>query len=601
TATGRAEHRGPGERAGGPRQLPRWVPRAALPLALVLWLLSLRGVQLGRMGDLGLLQVLPALYWAGIVVLTLGFAAALRDPGTGRGWPAGYVLGLIAMIHATPSLLYPQLRYAWAWKHIAVLDEMMRHNGTVPHAQELDIYNQWPGFFQLNALVLRATGLHSALGYAVWTPVIVNVLLLGPLLLLYRSVTQDRRLVWGGVWIFYSASWIGQDYFSPQAFAFLLYVTIMAVLVRRLQAVRAAGGAHGLRAPGREPDPAVAGWRPSRLALLLVLEAAIVSSHQLTPLMLISALLVLWLPRRNRRTVLPLLLGAVGMTLLWNATVARPFVSANLGGFVKALAAPDSNALAGLAGLGSASSGQVLLAWVDRGMSATLFALALAGFVRRPWVRRTGLPLLVIAPLPVLAANSYGGEMLFRAYLFALPATAFLAAALLLQPGSRPRLRAVAALGVLFGLLGGLFFGYYGKEDMNHFTTGEVTAGRYLAEHASTGALIISVTSDLPGLDLNYENHDRLVFTQSSLTFQHLVVSDPQAALDRADNGFGPAAYLILTRAQAADVDLTGIMPAGTVANVQAAADSSPRLTRIYQSPDAVIYKFLPAHTGDTR
>ena len=53
--------------------------RAALPLALLLWLLSLRGVDLGRMGDLGLLQVLPVLYWVAVALLAAGFALAVAD------------------------------------------------------------------------------------------------------------------------------------------------------------------------------------------------------------------------------------------------------------------------------------------------------------------------------------------------------------------------------------------------------------------------------------------------------------------------------------------------------------------------------------------
>lgn len=157
------------------------------------------------------------------------------------------MLALIAFIHATPTLLYPTLRYAWAWKHVMVVDAMLRHDGPVPHAGDLDIYNQWPGFFQLNALLLRATGLHSALGYAAWYPVIANVALLGALLLLFRAVTQDRRLVWGGIWIYFSVSWVGQDYFSPQAFTYLLFLGVLILVLRRLAAARA------LRAPDGVP------------------------------------------------------------------------------------------------------------------------------------------------------------------------------------------------------------------------------------------------------------------------------------------------------------------------------------------------------------
>lgn len=58
--------------------------------------------------------------------------------------------------------------------------------------------------------------------------------MLGPLLLIYRSVTTNRRLIWGAVWIYYSCSWVGQDYFAPQAFTFLLYATVIGLVLRQL-------------------------------------------------------------------------------------------------------------------------------------------------------------------------------------------------------------------------------------------------------------------------------------------------------------------------------------------------------------------------------
>jgi len=42
---------------------------------------------------------------------------------------ATLILALIAILHATPSLLYGTLRYSWAWKHVGVVDFFMRHAG----------------------------------------------------------------------------------------------------------------------------------------------------------------------------------------------------------------------------------------------------------------------------------------------------------------------------------------------------------------------------------------------------------------------------------------------------------------------------------------
>ncbi|MFC1420356.1 glycosyltransferase [Streptacidiphilus cavernicola] len=559
--------------------------RAALPLALLLWLLSLRSVDLDRMGDLGLLQVLPALYWVAVGVLTAGFTLAVADRRTGTGWLVGYLLGLIAMIHSTPAVLYSELRYSWAWKHIAVIDAVLNHGGSVPHAADLAIYNQWPGFFQLNALLLRATGLHSALGYAAWTPPVVNALLLAPLLLVYRSVSRDRRLVWGGVWIFYSCSWVGQDYFSPQAFAFLLYVVVLALVFRQLSA------GSGRPAAGRV-------WTPGRLLPVLVLQAAIVSSHQLTPLMMVTALAALSLPRANRRVTVPPLLGAVLLMLLWDATVARPYITANLHSFGTALLSPDGNAVAGIAGLGAAAPGQVVVDWIDRGLTATVVLLALLCFVRRPWVRRSGIPLIAASPLPLLVANSYGGEMIFRVYLFALPGSAFLIAALILQPGPRARLREAGAFVLALALLGGLFFGYYGKELMNRFTPGEVSAAGYVTATAPAGSTVVALTGNVPGFYQDYDRHVLIQLSQESDDVTTLLVRDPLAGLELAVGDQVRTGYLLLSRGQAAECYLTGVLPADTMARLQAAVAGAPGFTEVYRDPDAVVYRFGPTGVG---
>jgi hypothetical protein len=590
---------------------------AALPVALLLWLLSLRHVALDRMGDLGLLQVLPVLYWVAVALLTAGFALVLPDRRFGQGWLTGYVLGLVAMVHATPTLLYPTLRYSWAWKHIAVIDAMIRHGGSVPHAAGgLDVYNQWPGFFVGNGLLLSTTGLHSALGYAAWTPPVLNALLLGPLLLLYRSFTRDRRLIWGGAWIFYSCSWVGQDYFSPQAFAFLLYVVVLAVVFRQLADSRTGAGAPDRAAAGSSgavglpgADGTVtgasavagvrlpgAGWPPSRLALVLVIEAAIVSSHQLTPLMLVTALAALSLPRANRRITLPALGVLVVLQLVWTTTVARPYISANLGSFGRALLSPDGNAVSGLAGLGAAAPGQVAVAWIDRSLSAAVVLLAVVCFLRRRWVRRTGLPLVALSPLPLLAANGYGGEMIFRVYLFALPATAFLIAALVLPSGPRPWLRRCGGYALMLALLGGLFFGYDSKEKMNYFTPDEVAAARYVTSTAPPGSTLVAVTGSVPGFYARYDEDTLVQLTQESAQLIAVLKADPLLGLREAVGRTPPGvpAYLILSRAQAAETYLTGDLPADTQSRLEAAVDAAPGFTVVYRNPDAVVYRFVP-------
>ncbi|WP_128379380.1 glycosyltransferase [Streptomyces cavernae] len=569
----------------------RWAVRAMLPTALALWLVSLRDVDLRRMRDLGLLQVLPVSFWIALALLTLSFCMALYDRRTKNVWLAAHVLGLIAVLHATPTLLYATLRYAWAWKHVAVVDAVLRHDGVPETTGRFAVYDAWPGFFELNALFLRATGMDSVLGYAAWAPPVSNALLVLPLLLLYRSVVRDRRLVWGAVWIYFSCAWIGQDYFAPQTFAFLLFVTVIALVLRQLPS--------SVFPPSARPRWGA--WRRGPLLAVLIMEIAIACSHPLTPLMLISALLALSIPRRNRRVTLPVLAGAVAATAAWDATVARPYLEIHLNSLMESLLNPSSNvASGGLAALGTAAPGQVLLAWIDRGLTAGVVLLAVMALWRRPSTRRTGMPLLLIAPLAVLVANNYGGEMIFRVYLFALPAAAFLISALLFERDTR-RLRApLVVYPLLLCMLGGLAFGYYGKESVNSFTREEVAAARYVTDHAPRGARILTLTTDVAGIDMSYDRHSRV-----SLAYQHIrdrkhLVGDPLATVEAfvAEATAKRPAYIVLTRAQHALTYLTGVLPADTQSRVEKVLSESPEFTVVYHNRDAVVFRYAPPEAG---
>ena len=275
---------GPVRPADVVRRLGRIAGVMALPVAIALWLVSLPRIRLDLIGDYGLVPLLPLTFWAAIAVLLLSYAAKVRR-GTARDWLlSAHLITLIAFFHATPSATYGTLRYSWAWKHVGVTDFFLRHSGIDGSIRELGVYQRWPGFFTLNATLVKEAGLQSALDYAPWAPVWFNILLLGPLYLIFRTFTTDRRLAWTALVIYILTSWVGQDYFAPQPTAYFLFLTIIALCVR-------------YRAPLARGVPAAP--RRSRLvgAALVLMVAAIAPTHQLTPVMVVIALGVLALCR----------------------------------------------------------------------------------------------------------------------------------------------------------------------------------------------------------------------------------------------------------------------------------------------------------------
>ncbi len=563
------------------RRLAHAAPLAGLPVALPLWLVSLPGVALNRMGDYGLIPLLPVTFWLGLAVLLVSFSVLVRRAATATPLLLGHVLALIAILHATPCMLYGTLRYSWAWKHIGVVDFFLRHSGIDTSIQELSAYQYWPGFFTANALLDKAGGLRTSMDYAIWAPPFFNLLLVGPLFLIFRTFTSDRRLIFSALVIFYLGSWVGQDYFSPQAVAYFLYLTVLALCLRYL---------------GRHSDVRARDRRLIAGLAIIPMMAAMIPTHQLTPAMLICALIVLAVFCRQRVWLLTLLM--IGLTVTWDFTFAGPWISENLKGITSSFGSLGANADSGLINLADASHSQGVVAQIDRAHSAAIWALGFIGFARRFRDRRElALPLLALAPIPIILTNDYGGEIIFRIYLFGLPFVAFYAAAAffpresLVGIGGRHQRRRRSIPGTwlalpvaLLLLVPGFMAGYYGKEQSNYFNAQEIDAARFMFGIAPRGSLLIGTTDDFPWAFMNSEFYDYLRFATFEPKDRQAIIDDPvgmfseMMAPDRHRHS-----YLLLSRAQFDSVEMTGVLPRGALAKIEDALIHSPRFTVIYR------------------
>lgn len=603
--------------AAGARPRSHGASRAAFRIApavvaLLLWGLSLRRIELGRISDFGLLPALPWTYYAALGVLTVGFMLALRASRTSEPILGLHVAALIVMVHATPSIAYGTLRYAWAWKHVGIVDYIQRHGTVDPDIQFLSAYHNWPGFFALSSLYTELAGFGSALSYASWAPLFFNLLFFGALVVLFRALTADRRRVWLGAWFFFAANWIGQDYFSPQAYAYFLFLVVVTICVAwfrlRLSRKVAAAARTGLsktaalwfhrlvRSADRgAPWHADAGpGERGALALLLIgLTVAIASSHQLTPFMTVLALGGLVLFRRIRLRSLPLLVAVI--SLAWVAFFAVGFLRGNLYWVVDSVGALTTNANSTLINLAQASHGQRVVADIDRSLTGGVWILGALGFARM-W-RRGRLDLaagaLALAPFAMLAATSYGGEILFRVYFFSLPFMALLATGLFYPDGrsGRSRLTTSATAAVSCLLLAGLLVGYYGKERQNHFSKDEVSASRYLYANAPPGSLLVSGVNNYPWAFEHYEEYSYLSLADLEPRDRRHVIARPAetiAAIARQSRSV--CTYIVITSSEKAAVDMSGVMPAGSLERIERRLATAPAYRIALSNPSATIF-----------
>jgi GT2 family glycosyltransferase len=572
------------------------LPWLNLAACLALWVSALGATDVGRLqsAGLGLASIMPFTYWAALAVLMGGFAWAVTRRGS--RWPllTAHLVVLVAILHATPAILYGSLRYSWTWKHIGVIDYIATNGIHFNLGGALGVYQGWPGFFALNAFLTSASGLHTALGYASWVLPLNDLLWLGPVILIARAFTSDWRIVWTAAWIFEIGNWIGQDYFSPQAFTYFLYLTVIAVCLRWLWHPRI----------GPPPSMAEAGEatghpQPRRRVMVLCLVplmAAIASSHQLTPFMLLSALILLVAFRQLRPRTLPLLMAAI--TVGWNLYGGLPWLKVNTNQILGGLGDPWSNISTHIVGgQGQVPSGQILVDWDTRALSAAIGILALIGFwryrrhhdakARSSWNR---LAVLAVAAFPAAAANSYGGEIIFRVFLFALPFMAVAAAACFFPtPGRNWSLRSATIVALTtFVLVTGATIGNYGQEAMNYFTPGEVAASEWLYRTAPSGALIIAADNNYPWAFVHYNEYSYAFLDVPPSASKALLRAPVQNITRIMTRSPGPA-YLILTNSQAVSIKLAGLWPPGAYQSMVHALLASGKLKVVYRNGDAVI------------
>jgi hypothetical protein len=203
-----------------------------------------------------------------------------------------------------------------------------------------------------------------------------------------------------------------------------LSATILAVLFWQLRAAQLPAARH--RVPGRVPGTN-GRWSLAIEALLVAIIAAMVVSHQLTPLVTIGALLLMSLLGVTRHKLLWLAALLIftawffyGADAYWQGHLGELFHE--LGGVRDSLGAGVSNRVAGDH---TYSSMQLLRI----GACGLLFLMAALGWCM---IRRTKFWLiagaLTLLPFLLVLVQSYGGEVVIRCFLYASPVMAPLAA-----------------------------------------------------------------------------------------------------------------------------------------------------------------------------
>ncbi len=578
-------------------------------VSLAVWAVALRTVDVRGMDDLGLVSVLPPAVLVASILMVVAYLAEVARRSLRSRLLALLLAAVIVALYALPSAVESMPRIAVTWFHAGFGEHVMR-TGTV--APELEARFNWPGFFILSAFITQIGGADNPLRLAHWAPLVFNLLYAPALLVIFRALTGDPRLPWVAILLFYLANWIGQDYFAPQAMTYLLHLTVLAIVLAAFPARGPSPLARLIRAvPKRWLRPGVAAdlaQRPGRgvpattrrsglFVVTVLVFAAIVPSHQLTPFLTTAAIVTLILARRCSLLTLPVIMAVATAAFITYLTV--PFLAGHLGSVLAEVG--DVGATVGsnvTQRIGGSEQHRFVVA-ARLVFAVGLWLVAAVGGLRavmsapRDWTA----VLLVVSPFPMLGLQAYGGELLLRIYLFSLPFTAFLAARVLVGERAaesvEPRRLAVprTAVAVIAGaaLVLSLMVTRYGNERVDLMTPDEVAAVERLYALAPFGSLLVGGAGNMPWKHHHYEQYDYFPVTDEILQ------GDPNAVADLMLDRRYAEAFLILTRSQRAYGEVLFGLPPDAWPHFESELASSPRFRLVYVNRDARIYQLVRA------
>ena len=576
------------ERTGAASRAVRLIGLGALGVTIPLWLFAIRGIDPLDMTNLGLLSVLPVWFFVALGLLTLSFAVCAHQRRRGPVVLTAHLVLLVAMLHATPSIIYGTLRYAWAWKHLGIVDYIHRNGAVRPDIAALDVYHNWPGFFAVSSFLQELTGWKDMSLLASWTPFVFTLLSVLGVVFVTSALTNDRRVVWLSAWTFVVTNWIGQEYFSPQGFSFILYlftigivlrwfrpagIGVMRFLPRRIRRgfARRVAVDEGERLSNRQ--------RGGLVVILVILMVAITASHALSSMVLAVSLTGLLITGCCSSRAIPL--AAVATVALWAVTGARDYVGTNVKATLGSIAAPWTTTESNLVSTVKLSAEQAFVAYGARVLTLAVLVFALLGAIRLHGRGALDPAPVVLALTPALLflTGDYDGELIFRIYLFAVPMLAFFIAHLFLGESGSPEGSPIAAWSVLASLLlGGLLVAYYGRERQNYFTRGEVAAAKTLYGSAPPGSILIQATRNVPVQFANYENFTYLTIRdEEPSTRKRLLLRPAKVLAEWMAEPKYRTGYVFLTRSQKAEVEGLGSLPQGSVERIERALSASPR------------------------
>lgn len=560
--------------------LRRNVAALILALAFFLWLPMLPGLERATYSQFGLLTAGtgPGLVLC-MMLIVAAFLIALRRHQLRTMIVA---VGLAIVVQRfTVTMITSAPIYDWTYKHVAVTEYILDLHRLAPSG--VDIYSEWPSFFLVSAWFQHVTGYDTLSLAHVFAPMI-HVVLAACIYGLARVMKFTKRAAVTAAMLAEVVNWVGQDYYSPQAWALLLAVGFLALLMSSPLTRSAA-------------------------LLSIIPFAALVPTHQLTPYWLLAVTGVLLVTRRAKPWWLMVPLGVLLLGYLYpRLPIVAPY------GLFQGFD-PVQNAASNVQQEGVL--GKQITSLVCRALSGGVFGLALVSAIYAWRTKKTFWAPMVMAfgSVMLLAGQSYGGEAIFRVYLYAIPGCVLLITPMFLalfdrQPSQDPssrarRLTATTSVAVATaGAIGSAVLGlqaYFGLWPIVLEHRDQIDDARAVAAQAPNGTTVTTLyssgyparsTSDYGRLTEANQYWDVHLYALGPEYMQGFPTPEKLGQIDYNASISDTPTYMVVTRQSLEAMQYYGFVPDDAVNRFRQWLGTDSSWSVRYHDTDTIVYQY---------
>jgi hypothetical protein len=441
-------------------------------VGLLLWSFSLLQAEL-EIGSYGLISSLPITFFISLAVLTVASALLWASRESHSRLLMLQLVILIIALYFTPYCLEGTPRIPASYQSFGFTDYILRVGHINP---KMVWYHSWPGFSLLFASLFEIAGIDNPLPTMSLFPTVIIFLYLLPLFLLFRNTigSQDNRW-WAAAWIFSIANWTEQNYFCPQAVAYLLLLYMLFLAFKNREA--------GMKAV-------------SYSALFLLIFASLTITHMVTSIICVimtGALLIIW---RRRINMIALV---TTMVVAWTIYGATQQFEVFLPNFIEQAFKEDIFFLYVFTMRFNLTSPEHAFVNITRVIfTATFLIIGLLGALFPPSEKRLSklnIAFMAIALGPVLLVPvlMYGGEFLIRVFLLLLVPIAYFGCKLV-----RGKYIALLLVLILIMCLPFSIIARYGNEASAYIRPDEISASDFFFNKAKKSEDVLLISSMPP-------------------------------------------------------------------------------------------------------